>query len=246
MRYVVTAALAFLSLGWGAFLYARQVEPQRYTYKVTGAIIRNEAQRLACATVYVMRKGRPLQGRLICTHAKKDGTFSITFTNEPGEYCVSAHTGETGGFIPLALPGEDLSKKPPVYFTDAAIVFLDADHREGTALLKFRERTSSPNQNNEPSITFSGPEQVPNPPLIPSALASPSMAENAAAQNGDWRTSENSLHLLGLFGGWPGALIAQKFLHHKSKKRSFQVIFWATVLLNCAGALAYAWLANLD
>jgi uncharacterized membrane protein YsdA (DUF1294 family)/cold shock CspA family protein len=70
--------------------------------------------------------------------------------------------------------------------------------------------------------------------------------DKSAAQNGDWRTSENSLHLLGLFGGWPGALIAQKFLHHKSKKRSFQVIFWATVLLNCAGALAYAWLANLD
>jgi uncharacterized membrane protein YsdA (DUF1294 family) len=39
--------------------------------------------------------------------------------------------------------------------------------------------------------------------------------------------------MIALLGGWPGALLAQKLLRHKSKKQSFQVVFWATVLLNC-------------
>src|SRR5882757_8855508 len=30
--------------------------------------------------------------------------------------------------------------------------------------------------------------------------------DKSAAQHGEWRTRESSLHLLGLVGGWPGAL----------------------------------------
>jgi len=56
--------------------------------------------------------------------------------------------------------------------------------------------------------------------------------DKQAAEFNDWRTRENSLHLLSLLGGWPGALVAQRMFHHKSKKTSFQMIFWATVLLN--------------
>jgi uncharacterized membrane protein YsdA (DUF1294 family) len=59
--------------------------------------------------------------------------------------------------------------------------------------------------------------------------------DKASAQAGRWRTSEASLHLLGLLGGWPGALLAQQTLRHKSKKGSFRVTLWFTVLLNCAG-----------
>jgi uncharacterized membrane protein YsdA (DUF1294 family) len=51
------------------------------------------------------------------------------------------------------------------------------------------------------------------------------------------------LHLFGLIGGWPGALLAQNFLRHKSKKWSFQVVFWVTAALNC-GALG--WLFTPD
>jgi len=47
------------------------------------------------------------------------------------------------------------------------------------------------------------------------------------------RTPENFLHLLALAGGWPGALVAQQKLRHKSKKQPFRFIFWITVLLNC-------------
>jgi uncharacterized membrane protein YsdA (DUF1294 family)/cold shock CspA family protein len=59
--------------------------------------------------------------------------------------------------------------------------------------------------------------------------------DKSAAQRGTWRTPENTLHLLALFGGWPGAFVAQQALRHKSKKRSFLEVFWVTVALNsCA------------
>jgi len=63
--------------------------------------------------------------------------------------------------------------------------------------------------------------------------------DKAAAQAGRWRTAESSLHMLALLGGWPGALLAQQTLRHKSKKGSFRVVLWATVILNCVGL---AWL----
>jgi uncharacterized membrane protein YsdA (DUF1294 family)/cold shock CspA family protein len=57
--------------------------------------------------------------------------------------------------------------------------------------------------------------------------------DKSAAQNNRWRTQESTLHLIGIVGGWPGALLAQKTLRHKSKKEEFQTVFWATVILNC-------------
>lgn len=35
--------------------------------------------------------------------------------------------------------------------------------------------------------------------------------------------------------GWPGALLAQQFLRHKSTKAEFRSVFWTTVVLNVAG-----------
>jgi uncharacterized membrane protein YsdA (DUF1294 family)/cold shock CspA family protein len=58
--------------------------------------------------------------------------------------------------------------------------------------------------------------------------------DKSAAKNNLWRTQESTLHLLGLLGGWPGALLAQRVLRHKSKKAAFLVVFWATVLINSA------------
>ena len=59
-------------------------------------------------------------------------------------------------------------------------------------------------------------------------------ADKWAAQTGQWRTTESTLHLFSLLGGWPGATIAQSHLRHKSKKISFRVVYWFTVLLNCS------------
>ena len=57
--------------------------------------------------------------------------------------------------------------------------------------------------------------------------------DKSAARTGAWRTQEITLHLLSLLGGWPGALIAQQTLRHKSRKATFRAVFWLTVLVNC-------------
>ena len=62
--------------------------------------------------------------------------------------------------------------------------------------------------------------------------------DKSAARRDQRRTPENTLHLFALAGGWPGALAAQGLLRHKSSKRSFQVPFRITAMLNC-GALAW-------
>lgn len=64
--------------------------------------------------------------------------------------------------------------------------------------------------------------------------------DKSAARKGRWRTSESTLHWLSLLGGWPGALIAQHMLRHKSNKAPFRFIFWVTVFLNVALFLVLA------
>ena len=64
-------------------------------------------------------------------------------------------------------------------------------------------------------------------------------ADKSAARKGTWRTPESTLHLLSLACGWPGALIAQQTLRHKSKKESFRLVFWLMVFLNCC---VFLWL----
>ena len=57
--------------------------------------------------------------------------------------------------------------------------------------------------------------------------------DKSAAQTGNWRISESTLHLFSLAGGWPGAALAQSQLRHKSKKMPFRAVYWLTVMLNC-------------
>ena len=63
--------------------------------------------------------------------------------------------------------------------------------------------------------------------------------DKSAAKKGAWRIKENTLHFVSLIGGWPGALIAQQELRHKSKKHSFRSAFWVTVIIN-SSALYWA------
>lgn len=58
--------------------------------------------------------------------------------------------------------------------------------------------------------------------------------DKAASVSGQWRTAESTLHLFSLVGGWPGAMLAQRTLRHKTQKQSFQFTYWATVVVNCA------------
>nr|MBL8411966.1 cold shock and DUF1294 domain-containing protein [Dechloromonas sp.] len=83
------------------------------------------------------------------------------------------------------------------------------------------------------------------PPIIPGIYVVTSILaflayglDKSAAKRNAWRTKESTLHLFALLGGWPGALAAQRVLRHKSAKTSFQIVFWASVALNC-GALGW-------
>ena len=49
-----------------------------------------------------------------------------------------------------------------------------------------------------------------------------------------WRTPESTLPLLELAGGWPGALLAQQVFRHKTRKPSYQLVFWLIVVLHQA------------
>ena len=54
-----------------------------------------------------------------------------------------------------------------------------------------------------------------------------------------WRTAEQTLHLFSLAGGWPGALLAQQLLRHKTSKPGFAGVFWITVALNIAAFVGW-------
>ncbi len=65
--------------------------------------------------------------------------------------------------------------------------------------------------------------------------------DKSAARKGGWRTRENTLHGLAFAGGWPGALVAQHLLRHKTAKQPFRAVFWITVVLNCG---IFVWLLS--
>jgi uncharacterized membrane protein YsdA (DUF1294 family) len=87
---------------------------------------------------------------------------------------------------------------------------------------------------------------------IPHALALASLAaslvafvfyawDKRQARRQSHRTPENVLHFLALAGGWPGALVAQAWLRHKTVKQPFRRAFWVTVVVNLG---VVAWLAS--
>ncbi|MDM0057074.1 cold shock and DUF1294 domain-containing protein [Variovorax fucosicus] len=65
-----------------------------------------------------------------------------------------------------------------------------------------------------------------------------------AAENGRWRTAEDTLHGFALMGGWPAAWLAQQALRHKSSKVAFRQVYALTVMLHCAALAGWVvWLA---
>ena len=65
--------------------------------------------------------------------------------------------------------------------------------------------------------------------------------DKRAAKKGAWRIKESNLQLLAALGGWPGAIIARHWFHHKTRKLSFRLVLWMAVLINIsclAGFLA--------
>jgi uncharacterized membrane protein YsdA (DUF1294 family) len=53
-----------------------------------------------------------------------------------------------------------------------------------------------------------------------------------AAVRGARRVSERMLHWFALVGGWPGALLAQRLLRHKTRKPFFRTMLRLTIGLH--------------
>jgi uncharacterized membrane protein YsdA (DUF1294 family) len=66
-------------------------------------------------------------------------------------------------------------------------------------------------------------------------------AAAARATGGRGRIRERTLHLFELFGGWPGALLAQRCFRHKTIDPTFRLVFWAIVLLHAAAWGVFLW-----
>lgn len=65
-------------------------------------------------------------------------------------------------------------------------------------------------------------------------------ADKSAATAQRWRVSEATLLLWGVVGGWPGAVVAQQTLRHKTQKASFRSAFRATVIANLLAFAVFA------
>jgi uncharacterized membrane protein YsdA (DUF1294 family) len=57
-------------------------------------------------------------------------------------------------------------------------------------------------------------------------------SDKRKARSDHWRTPENVLHAVEFAGGWPGALLAQQLFRHKTRKLSYQLMFWIIVLMH--------------
>jgi uncharacterized membrane protein YsdA (DUF1294 family) len=82
-------------------------------------------------------------------------------------------------------------------------------------------------------------------PLVLAAYATMSVVtfiaygvDKSAARRGRRRIPENTLHLLALLGGWPGALAAMQVFRHKRRQTSFVIMLWLIALAHVA---AWVW-----
>ena len=59
------------------------------------------------------------------------------------------------------------------------------------------------------------------------------------AQTEQFRVSEKTLFTLSALGGWPGAVIAQQLLRHKSQKLSFRITLGVIVAAHLIAVVGY-------
>lgn len=98
------------------------------------------------------------------------------------------------------------------------------------------------------AIHFAGTTSNPLPLILYPAMSLLTFAlytdDKSRAKRGDWRTSEKTLHLCELAGGWLGGFVAQRRLRHKSSKGSYQAIFWSIVGIHYIVWLSWLFLAK--
>jgi uncharacterized membrane protein YsdA (DUF1294 family) len=63
--------------------------------------------------------------------------------------------------------------------------------------------------------------------------------DKCQAAVGGTRIPEATLHVAALLGGSPGAVLAQGLFRHKTRKRSFRIVFITIVLVQVAAIYGY-------
>ena len=61
------------------------------------------------------------------------------------------------------------------------------------------------------------------------------------AQTNKRRISEKQLHLFALLGGWPGALLGQRWFRHKTVKLSFRMVMWLICAVHILAIAVVLW-----
>ncbi len=56
--------------------------------------------------------------------------------------------------------------------------------------------------------------------------------DKTAARKAWRRVPESTLLVLGVVGGWPGAIVGQQLFRHKTQKQPFKTFFFASVIVN--------------
>lgn len=78
--------------------------------------------------------------------------------------------------------------------------------------------------------------------LLASVLTFVIYAGDKMAARKSWRrVPESTLLVLGLVGGWPGAVLSQQLFRHKTQKQPFKTYFFITALLNIGVMVALYW-----
>lgn len=68
--------------------------------------------------------------------------------------------------------------------------------------------------------------------LMSLVAAAANVIDKRRAEREGWRVSERTLHTLELLGGWPGALITQRMIRHKTAKLSYRTVLWGIIALH--------------
>ncbi len=66
--------------------------------------------------------------------------------------------------------------------------------------------------------------------------------DKAMAGKGGSRVPEKHLHVLALFGGWPGAAVAQGLFRHKTQKPAFRATYRVVVGVNILATALLCWI----
>ncbi len=66
--------------------------------------------------------------------------------------------------------------------------------------------------------------------------------DKRAARRSKRRIRERTLHTFEFLGGWPGAMLAQRWLRHKTVDSSYRLVFWVIVGVHGVAWAIVLWL----